>query len=186
MGQPAPVKKSNPLVWVGLGCGALLFLGAAGAWGVYAFVVRPVQEAEAAASAIANTGASITVGDGGVVLNMPGVGQITAPTSEPEGEKARAPSGGTLNPGSGTTLAPSPSGTTATNPALPVIDAGALATGGATCVQAAACCHAVMEKTGAGAQAAACDQMKSMPEVGCVQALATYRKTAPLVGAKCP
>jgi hypothetical protein len=173
-------------VWVGIGCGALLFLGGAAAWGVYAFVVRPVQEAQEAASAITNgTGASITVGDGGVVLNMPGVGQITAPTSDPaSGDKARAPSGGTASPGGGATA--TPTATTTTNPALPSVDAGSLAVGGASCVQAAACCHAVMEKTGAGAQSAACDNMKSMPEVGCAQALATYRKTAPLVGAKCP
>jgi hypothetical protein len=44
----------------------------------------------------------------------------------------------------------------------------------------------MLEKTGATAQAAQCDQMKNMPEVGCAQALATYRKTAALVGASCP
>jgi hypothetical protein len=176
-------------VWVGIGCGALLVLGGAGAWGVYSYVTR----AQEATNLLADSGASISVGDGGVVLNMPGVGQITAPTTPPvEAPAPGSPAVVTPHPGSPT---PSPGSTThsgatsdagATPTPIPTLDTGKLAVGGPSCAPAAACCRAVMEKTGAGAQAAMCDNMKSMPEVGCAQALATYRQTASSVGAKCP
>jgi hypothetical protein len=171
------VKKPNPLLWVGIGCGALLFLGAAGAWAVYAFVIQPVQEAHEATAAITNgTGASISVGDDGVVLKMPGVGEITAPTA--------APTTATPAPNAAGTATPAPTASTA--PVIPSLDAGAMTVGGPSCAAAAACCRSLLEKTGATAQTGQCEQMKNMPEIGCAQALATYKKTAPLVGASCP
>ena len=175
--QPAPpaAKKPNPLVWVGIGCGALLFLGATGAWGVYAFVVRPLQEAqEAVAGVPSGLGASISVSDGGVSVKMPGL-DITTPTAAPT-TVTPAPT----SAGAGT---PSP---TPTQPVLPSVDAGAMAVGGPSCAAAAACCRSLLEKTGATAQMGQCDQMKGMPEIGCAKALATYKKTAPLGGAVCP
>ncbi len=176
--QPGtPTKKPNPLLWVGIGCGALLFLGAIGAWAVYAFVVQPIQEAQEVASGITNgTGASISVSDGGVVVRMPGVGEITTPTA--------APTATTPAPNAAGAGTPSPTASSA--PVIPTLDAGAMAVGGPSCAPAAACCRSLLEKTGAIGQTGQCDQMKNMPEIGCAQALATYKKTAPLVGASCP
>jgi hypothetical protein len=62
-----------------------------------------------------------------------------------------------------------------------------LATGGPACEQAAQCCRSMVAKSGGNPAAeAACDNMKAMPQVGCVQALETYKRSAPLVGATCP
>jgi hypothetical protein len=62
-----------------------------------------------------------------------------------------------------------------------------LATGGPVCEEAARCCRSMVAKSGGNAAAeAACDNMKAMPQVGCVQALETYKRSAPLVGATCP
>jgi hypothetical protein len=170
-------KKPNPALWIGLGCGALLVLGAVGSWVAYAFVIAPMREAQEAVAGVTDgTGASITVSDGGVVLKMPGVGEITTPTA--------TPTAATPAPNAVGTSTASPTSTTA--PVLPTVDAGSLTVGGPSCAAAAACCRSLLEKTGATAQTAQCDQMKSMPEIGCAQALATYKKTAPLVGASCP
>lgn len=61
-----------------------------------------------------------------------------------------------------------------------------LSGGSAVCAKAAECCAAMVTKTG-GDKAAidACANMKAMPEVGCAQALETYKKAAPLAGFKC-
>jgi hypothetical protein len=64
---------------------------------------------------------------------------------------------------------------------------GGLAAGGPVCEQAAACCKSIAEKGGADPSAvAACENMKTLPLVGCTQALETYKRTAPIIGAKCP
>jgi hypothetical protein len=64
---------------------------------------------------------------------------------------------------------------------------GGLATGGPACEQAAKCCRSMVAKSGGNPAAeAACDNMKTMPQIGCTQALETYKRSAPLVGATCP
>ena len=183
-GQPgpppvAPASKGNPLVWVGLGCGALLLLGGAGASWVYFSIVRPAQEAERAIKAAGGLGASVTVGDGGVVVKLPGIGEVSAPTAPPPANAAPAAPDG---PG----VAPARPGTPLT-PAVPSAGSPSLAAGGPSCVLATACCKSVAAKAGGQAQAVAgCDALSSAPEFACAQALATYRKTASLLGASCP
>jgi hypothetical protein len=62
-----------------------------------------------------------------------------------------------------------------------------LATGGPNCELAAKCCRSMVAKSGGNPAAeAACDNMKTLPQVGCVQALETYKRSAPLIGATCP
>lgn len=64
---------------------------------------------------------------------------------------------------------------------------GALTAGGPECEQAAACCKAMATKAGGDPSAvSACESMKTMPLVGCTQALETYKRTAPMLGIKCP
>jgi hypothetical protein len=181
-GQPAPVpptgaKKSSPLVWVGVGCGALLLVGAAGAGWFYFSVVRPVQEAQKVL-ADAGLGAAITVGDGGVEVKLPGL-DISTPLTQPPG--AAAP-GAQPTAGSGT----SPGSPSTASPVAPVPSAGALAKGGPSCTAAIACCKAMTAKAGPSANNLGCEALAQSPEFACVQALATYRKMAPLVGASCP
>jgi hypothetical protein len=54
------------------------------------------------------------------------------------------------------------------------------------CAQAATCCEAMVTKTGGDANALkACESIKTMPSIGCSQALETYKKAAPLAGFKC-
>jgi hypothetical protein len=143
---PPPQKKAtNPIVWLGLGCGVLLFLvgGAGAAWFFY-------TASRGLSSALA-VGSALSVVDGGVTLTVP--------------PGAAGGAGGTL--------------------ALP--GPGGLATGGPVCEQAASCCRSMVAKSGGSPAAeAACDNMKGMPQVGCVQALETYKRSAPLVGATCP
>ena len=180
VGAPGPAPKSgkaNPLLWVGLGCGALLLIGAAGvAWAYFTFV-RPAQELAKAAAAASSLGATISVGDGGVTVKLPGL-DVTAPTATTETTPATPTSPG--GPRAGTPL---PSGSASAAPSPTTVN---LTPGGPSCAAAAACCKAMLEKTGATAQVGQCEQLKSAPEFGCAQALATYRKTAPLVGASCP
>jgi hypothetical protein len=58
--------------------------------------------------------------------------------------------------------------------------------GGGTCSKAAACCKAIVTKSGGDATASAgCDNLKNVPEAGCVQALDTYKKSASLLGVTC-
>jgi hypothetical protein len=62
-----------------------------------------------------------------------------------------------------------------------------LATGGPSCELAAKCCRSMVAKSGGNPAAeAACDNMKTLPQVGCEQALETYKRSAPLIGASCP
>jgi len=172
---PGGGTTSNPLVWVGLGCGALLLIGGAGAAWFYFSIFKPAQ-AVANAVASGGLGATVSVSDAGVVVKLPGVGEVTAPapTAEPgaatPGTHAATP-GGVASGAAGAAALPP----TAVNLAP-----------GASCAAAAACCKSMLEKSGAGAQVAQCEQMKSAPEVVCANALATYRKTAPIVGAVCP
>lgn len=177
-GAPAPKAKPNPLMWVGIGCGALLLLGGAGVAWAYFSIVRPAQELAKAAAAASSLGATISVGDGGVSVRLPGL-DVTAPTATAGGttvtpESENAPRAGTPA---------SPSGAASAAPAPTTVN---LTPGGPSCAAAAACCKAMLEKSGASAQVGQCEQLKNAPEFGCAQALATYRKTAPLVGAACP
>jgi hypothetical protein len=64
---------------------------------------------------------------------------------------------------------------------------GDLATGGPVCDQAAKCCRSMVAKSGGNPAAeTACDNLKTMPRIGCTQAFETYKRSAPLVGATCP
>jgi hypothetical protein len=174
---PGGGAKPSPLLWVGLGCGALLLIGASGAAWFYFSIFKPAQMVASAVASAGGLGATVSLSDAGVVVRLPGVGEVTAaapPAAEPgaaaPGAQAAAP--GTTAGTAGASAVPAP---TAVNLAP-----------GASCAAAAACCKSMLEKSGAGAQAAQCEPMKSAPEVVCAQALATYRKTAPLVGAVCP
>jgi hypothetical protein len=130
------------VLFIGLGCGALLLLGGAGAaWFFY-------QASQVARAGFAVASAVAIAADGGVPLTVPGPAGSGVPLTIPD---------------------------------------GALNTGGPTCEQAAACCRAVVAKTGGNADMqATCEAMRQAPQIGCVQALETYRRTAPLVGASCP
>lgn len=188
-----PSKKANPVVWLGLGCGLLLFLGAAGAAWFYFSVFKPAQAvAEAASAAASNLGATVSVGSSGVTVNIPGLGQVTAPTATTPGAPApsitvKLPSAA-AKPGA-TASAPSAA---ASSPAgaptlVPPAASGVLTPGGPSCVAAAACCKAMASKAGGQAQTVAgCDALQKSPEFACAQALATYKKMAPLVGVTCP
>jgi len=179
---PPPAAKTNPLLWAGLGCGALLLIGGAGSAYFYFAVFRPAQQLVAAATAASGLGATVSISDGGIVLKVPGVAEINAAAPE------AAATPGAATPGAGAQAAPGtpPAAGSAGASALPAPTTVTLTPGGPSCAPAAACCKAMLEKTGAGAQAGQCEQMKSAPEAICAQALATYRKTAPLVGASCP
>ncbi len=185
--MPAPARKTNPVVWLGLGCGALLLIGAAGAAYFYFAVFKPAQEvAQAASAAASSLGATVSVGSSGVTVNIPGLGQVTAPTVTASAG-APAPSI-TVKLPSGTAATPSATAATPTStPTLvPPAASGGLAPG-ASCTAAAACCKAMASKAGGQAQTVAgCDALKSSPEFACAQALATYKKMAPLVGVTCP
>jgi hypothetical protein len=67
------------------------------------------------------------------------------------------------------------------------VSGGAAVTSGGECAKAAACCEAMVTKTGGGPDALkGCEALKNMPNsVGCAQALETYKKAAPLAGFKC-
>jgi hypothetical protein len=163
-------------VWLGLGCGALLLVGGAGAAWFYFSVFKPAQEVERAVAAASGFGASVSVSDAGVVVNLPGLGQVTAPTAA-----ATTPSGAST-PGAAATGSAAPTPTLV----LPTPSSG-LGTGGPSCDAAAACCKAMASKAGGQAQTvASCDALKASPEFACAQALATYKKMAPLVGVTCP
>jgi hypothetical protein len=78
-------------------------------------------------------------------------------------------------------------GVTVQVPATALSGLAAGGAGGPVCEQAAACCKSMAEKGGGDANAiAACDNMKTLPLVGCSQALETYKRTAPILGATCP
>jgi hypothetical protein len=69
-GPPGPpAKKNNALLWVGLGCGVLILLGAAGAVASYLYMKSRVSDAE---QAIANYGA------GGAGIAAPAAGAVSA------------------------------------------------------------------------------------------------------------
>ena len=178
--MPAPGKKTNPLVWVGLGCGALLAVGVAGAAWFYFSVFKPAQEVERAVTAAASGfGATVSVSDGGVVVKLPGLGEVTAPTA-PTAAGTTPP--GAATPGATATSSAAPTPTLV----LPTPSSG-LGTGGPNCDAAAACCKAMASKAGGQAQTvASCDALKASPDFACAQALATYKKMAPLVGVTCP
>jgi hypothetical protein len=159
---PAPGKKTNPIVWLGLGCGALLLVGGAGAAWFYFSVFRPAQEIEHAVAAASGLGATVSIGSSGLVVKIPGLGEVAAPTT------------------------PSPGGAAPSPTSAPTASTG-IAKGGPNCDAAAACCKAMASKAGAQAQTiASCDALKSSPDFACAQALATYKKMAPLVGVTCP
>jgi hypothetical protein len=154
-----------------------MLIGGAGVAWFYFSIVRPAQQLASAAAAASSLGATISVGDGGVSVRLPGM-DVTAPTTTPDGTPAAPAPGGTAV---GTPGTPSAGAS-----ALPAPTTVNLTPGGPSCAAAAACCKAMLEKTGATAQVGQCEQLKNAPEFGCAQALATYRKTAPLVGASCP
>lgn len=70
---------------------------------------------------------------------------------------------------------------------------GGVVSGGGSnepCMKAAACCSAMIAKTGGDANAQkGCEMLKSIPAMqanrACEQALETYRKAAPMLGFKC-
>src|SRR5450432_4573984 len=68
-GPPAglPPKKSKALLWVGLGCGGLLLLGAAGSVASYFYMKSKVNDAETAIAGLAASAAA-----GNPVLGAPG------------------------------------------------------------------------------------------------------------------
>jgi hypothetical protein len=126
-GAPPP-KKSNALLWVGLGCGGLLLLSAIGT-GVAIYMTK-----RAAENAIAAANSSF-----GVPLSPP-------------------------TPGAG----PGP------------------ATAGGSCAKAVECCIKIIQKTSPGAQnEASCQALKQLPETSCQLPLASYQKSAQLLGIKC-
>ncbi len=140
-------------MFLAVGCGVLLILGAASAgWFFYS-----------ASRAVSSIAAMV---DGGVPLTIPSVAMPTAeqapdPGAENTEDTADA---GVLSPTPPTGFAPGPS-----------------------CPQAAACCKALVTKAGANpAAVAACDNLLKAPGIGCAQALETYKRTAPVMGAKCP
>jgi hypothetical protein len=164
-----------------------LLIGTAGAAYFYFAVFKPAREVAAAASAAASSiGATVSVGSSGVTVNIPGLGQVTAPTTAPA-PGAPAPSI-TVKLPSGATTGSGTAGTATAAPTLvPPSPSGGLATGGPSCDAAAACCKAMASKAGGQAQTVSgCDALKSSPEFACAQALATYKKMAPLVGVSCP
>ena len=166
-------------MWLGLGCGALLLLGSAGAAWAYFYVFKPAQEVARAVTAASGFGATVSVSDAGVVVNLPGLGQVTAPTAPTAA--GRTPSGA-ITPGATASASAGPTPTLV----LPTPSSG-LGTGGPSCDAAAACCKAMASKAGGQAQTvASCDALKASPEFACAQALATYKKMAPLVGVTCP
>ncbi|MEO6599570.1 MAG: hypothetical protein ABIQ16_06830, partial [Polyangiaceae bacterium] len=59
-GGGPPAKKSKALMWVGIGCGALLVLGVAGSIVGYYYVKSQVSDAETAIAAAASAGALST------------------------------------------------------------------------------------------------------------------------------
>jgi len=165
-------------VWLGLGCGALLAIGGAGAAWFYFSVFKPAQEVERAITAASGFGATVSVSDAGVVVRLPGIGEVTAPTAPTAAGTSRSGS----TPGATATSSATPSPTL-----TPPTPSGGLATGGPSCDAAAACCKAMASKAGGQAQTvASCDALKASPEFACAQALATYKKMAPLVGVTCP
>jgi hypothetical protein len=105
-------------------------------------------------------GATVSVSDAGVVVKLPGVGEVTAP-APPAEPGAASPGSHVATPGA---VASGAAGASALPPTAVNLAPGA------SCAAAAACCKSMLEKSGAGAQAAQCEQMK----------------TAPLVGAVCP
>jgi hypothetical protein len=133
------------VLFIGLGCGALLLIGGAGTlWFFY-------SASKVATTGLAVASAFAAAADGGA-LSVP----LAAPGAAASGAPVTAPNGG-------------------------------LATGGPVCEQAAACCKAIVGKTAASPQAlSGCEGMLKAPQIGCTQALETYRRTAPLVGASCP
>ncbi len=139
-------------------------------------------------TAASGLGATISVSDAGVVVNLPGLGQVTAPAIPTATSTATSPSGVAM-PGThaGTTPTSSASGAPTTSPTLVLpAPSGGLGTGGPSCEAAAACCKAMASKAGGQAQTvASCDALKASPEFACAQALATYKKMAPLVGVTC-
>jgi hypothetical protein len=181
-----PPKKSNAPLIIGLGCGALLLLGGAGAAWFYFSVVRPAQEVARAVSELdGGLGATVSVSDAGVVVKLPGVGEITAAVPPAPGA-TEAPTAAT--PGAAPPARPGTTPTAsvpAVPSAVPTTNVN-LTPGGPSCAAAAACCRAVLEKSGATAQVAQCEQLKTAPEVACAQALASQRQIAAAVGAKCP
>jgi hypothetical protein len=71
-------------------------------------------------------------------------------------------------------------------PAVPLGNLG-LAQGGELCVQAATCCKNIAQKSGGEASnVSICETFKSMPTIGCQQALDAYKRSAASVGATCP
>lgn len=55
---PSPAKKSNALLWVGIGCGGLLLLSGIASVAAYFFVANKVEEAGIALSAAAASAAA--------------------------------------------------------------------------------------------------------------------------------
>jgi hypothetical protein len=147
---------------LGLGCAGLLVLSAAGAAGVYFYVIKPAQEVQQAVQAASELGgATVSLSDGGIVV--------------------QAPNGVTANVTDAGIVVQTPSGAS-----VPLNSLG-LQTGGPVCDQAAACCKSMAEKTGADPTAlAVCGSFKSMPAIGCQKALESYRESAKALGAVCP
>ena len=112
--RPAAAKKSNALLWLGLGCAVLAFLGLVGGVAAWFFWTRS-----------------------------------TALGSGPAGEAQSTDS----------------------------LEA---------CDRAMACCKAVVQKSSGDPTAlAACDSLANVPASACEQALATYQKSASLLGISC-
>jgi hypothetical protein len=147
---------------LGLGCAGLLVLGAAGAAGVYFYVIKPAQEVKQAVEAASQLGgATVSLSDGGIVVQEPN--GVTANVTD-AGIVVQTPGGATV----------------------PLNSLG-LASGGPLCEQAASCCKSLAEKTGSDPSTlAVCGSFKSMPSIGCQKALEAYRQSAKALGAVCP
>jgi hypothetical protein len=172
-------------LWVGIGCGVLFVIGgASAAWFGYSSY-QTYEQAKSAVAAASGLGATISVSDAGVVVKLPGLGEVDAPvvptaTTTSITPSGPVPHGGAATPGGTASASAAPTPTLV----VPTPSSG-LGTGGPSCDAAAACCKAMAAKAG-GQAAASCDALKSSPEFACAQALATYKKMAPLVGATCP
>jgi hypothetical protein len=159
----------------------LLIGGASAAWMAYGWY-QGMEQAKSAMAAASSLGATVSVSDAGVVVRLPGLGEVSAPTAPTA--TSTSPSGG-FTPGGAATHGAASAGPTPT--LVPPTPSGLGAKGGPSCDQAAACCRAMATKAGGQPQAAAnCDALKASPEFACAQALATYKKMAPLVGVTCP
>jgi hypothetical protein len=121
----------------------------------------------------------------GVLLLVGGAGAAWFFYAASQGISAALAVGSALVLADGGVSAPVAAGGAEGTPVVP--GPAGLATGGPDCELAATCCRSIVTKSGGNAAAAeACDNMKSAPRLACAQALETYKRSAPVIGATCP